>query len=270
MITINKVRQKHNVVIYFNLLQQGEERGLSFFYKKFFRALMKRTTNSIPDNCAAESIVQEAFLRLWIFRQKIAQADDTLPFLHAQVTVAIKSFYCKTQNRFHRSLLRLDDSAHYKELLQNYDLEEENFTNSEYSEQLARNNMEKVMTLLPYLPKEQQLIISFCLKYSFNYERIAYYLGGISDYEVCLKVEKTIELLKTILHNDAKVTTINARQNIATQGLIDETQAEIFRMRYELQLSFEEISAALKMDAAVVKKLFVNAHAQIKKSKQTA
>ncbi|KGE15456.1 RNA polymerase sigma factor, sigma-70 family [Sphingobacterium deserti] len=252
------------------MLQHGEERGLSFFYKRFFSALLKRTTNSLPDKCAAESIVQEAFLRLWIFRQKIAHADDILPFLQAQVSAAIKSFYCITQNRFHRSLLRLDDSGHYKELLQCYDLEEDNVTNIEYSEQLAKQNMEKVMALLPHLPKEQQLIIGFCLKYSFNYERIAYYLGGISDYEVCLKIEKTIELLKTILNNDSKIATVNKMQHIATQGLFDETQAEIFRMRYELQLSFEEISIALKMNAAVVKKLFVNAHAQIKKSKQTA
>ena len=252
------------------MLQQGEERGLNFFYKRFFPALLKRTAHSIHDECAAESIVQEAFLRLWIFRKKIAEPEDTLPFLHAQVSAAIKSFYCITRNRFHRSLLRLDDSCHYKELLQSYDLEEENVTNMEYSEQPAKENMEKVMALLPHLTKEQQLIIGFCLKYSFNYERIAYYLGGISDYEVCLKVEKTIELLKTILNSDSKITAVNKIQHIATQGLFDETQAEIFRMRYELKLSFEEISAALKMDAVVIKRLFVDAHAHIKKSKQTA
>jgi DNA-directed RNA polymerase specialized sigma24 family protein len=190
--------------------------------------------------------------------------------LQKQVSEAIKSFYCKTQNRFHRSLLRLDDLENYNDFMHSDEQDEDNIIDSSCIEQSQSDNMEKVQALLPHLPKEQQLIIGFCLKYNFNYERIAYYLGGISDYEVCLKVERSIALLKTILLSDSKIAAISHTQHIAIQGQFDHTQAEIFRMRYELQLSFEEIATALKLEPTVIKRLFVHAYAQIKKSKQTA
>ncbi|ULT22803.1 hypothetical protein KUH03_26295 [Sphingobacterium sp. E70] len=47
-------------------------------------------------------------------------------------------------------------------------------------------------------------------------------------------------------------------------------EAEIFRMRYELQYSFDQISEALQLDGGQVRKLFINAHAKIKVPKKTA
>ncbi|WP_416365218.1 hypothetical protein [Sphingobacterium multivorum] len=41
-------------------------------------------------------------------------------------------------------------------------------------------------------------------------------------------------------------------------------------MRYELQLSFEQIAEALKLNSSMVKKLFVQAHIKLKTDKKTA
>ncbi|RZF58101.1 RNA polymerase sigma factor [Sphingobacterium corticibacterium] len=255
------------------MLQNGQEKGLAFFYKKYYGYLAFRTEKATQDECAAESIAQEAFLRLWLFRENLQSEEELFQFLKTQVKSAVHAFYSKTRNRFHRSLLRLDGIEDYQEFLLGYELEDEEEEDIVYLEQLEEEKKEKLQKLeklLPHLRKEQQLFLQLCLKYSFNYERIAYYLGGISDYEVSLQVEKTIETLRQIFQSAEKMEKLNSSSRYVIQGEINEQQEEIFRMRYDLQFSFDQIAEALKLNAAVVRKLFIEAHAKIKQAKKTA
>ncbi|WP_437920832.1 RNA polymerase sigma factor [Sphingobacterium sp. LRF_L2] len=254
-------------------LREGNEKGLDFFYRKFYNYFLFRAEKATQDACAAESIVQEAFLRLWLFRENINSEEALFNFLKTQLKGAVKVFYSKTRNRFHRSLLRLDSIEDYQEFMLGYELEEEEQSNMVYLDQLEEEKQEKltkINTLLPHLKSEQQLFIQLCLKYSFNYERIAYYLGGISDYEVSTQVEKAIGQLRTIFGSAEKMSALNKPSKMIMQGEFSDQQTEIFHMRYELQLSFDQISEALNLNATTVKKLFVEAHTRIKQSKKTA
>ncbi|MBD1423473.1 RNA polymerase sigma factor [Sphingobacterium chuzhouense] len=255
------------------MLQNGQEKGLDFFYKKYYGYLAFRTEKATQDECAAGSIAQEAFLRLWLFRENLQSEEELFQFLKTQVKSAVYAFYSKTRNRFHRSLLRLDGIEDYQEFLLGYELEDEEEEDIVYLEQLEEEKKEKLQKLeklLPHLRKEQQLFLQLCLKYSFNYERIAYYLGGISDYEVSLQVEKTIETLRQIFQSAEKMEKLNSSSRYVIQGEINEQQEEIFRMRYDLQFSFDQIAEALNLNSAVVRKLFIEAHAKIKQAKKTA
>ncbi|MBD1434152.1 sigma-70 family RNA polymerase sigma factor [Sphingobacterium sp. DN00404] len=255
------------------MLQNGQEKGLAFFYKKYYGYLIFRTEKATKDECTAESIAQEAFLRLWLFRENLQSEEELFQFLKTQIKSAVRAFYSKTRNRFHRSLLRLDGIEDYQEFLLGYELEDEEEEDIVYLEQLEeekKEKLQKIENLLPHLRKEQQLFLQLCLKYSFNYERIAYYLGGISDYEVSLQVEKTIETLRQIFQSAEKIEQLIRSSKYVVQGEINEQQEEIFRMRYDLQFSFDQIAEALNLNAAVVKKLFIEAHAKIKQAKKTA
>lgn len=270
---MSKTLQRQQIEHYVSLLQRGHERGLDFFYSRFYGYLFARTFRATQDDCAAESIAQEAFLRLWLFRKQINDVEDILSFLKAQVKSAINTFYSKTRNRFHRSLLRLDAIADYNDFLLGYEIEEEEEIDIVYLEKLEeqkQHRLDQLNRLLPNLNQQQQLFIRLCLKYSFNYERIAYYLGGISDYEVSQQVEKTIDTLRSIFNSSQKMDLMNRPTKIVLQGEFDDRQAEIFHMRYELQLSFEQISEALQLNPSIVAKLFVEAHAKLKTAKKTA
>ncbi len=63
---------------------------------------------------------------------------------------------------------------------------------------------------------------------------------------------------------------LNRPRKIVLEGEFDKQQEEIFHMRYELQLSFEQIAEALKLNSSKVKKLFVQAHIKLKTDKKTA
>ncbi|WP_333886230.1 hypothetical protein [Sphingobacterium siyangense] len=270
---MNKTLQQKQTEKYITLLQSGDERGLNFFYHRFYNYLFARTYRATQDDCAAESIAQEAILRLWLFRREVKDVDHILSFLKAQVKAALHAFFNKSRNRFHRSLLRLDAIEDYQEFLLGYETEEEEEMDLVYLEKLEeekQQRLDQLGNLLPSLNQQQQLFIKLCLKYSFNYERIAYYLGGISDYEVSLQVEKTIDTLRSVFNSSQKMELMNTPRKIVLEGEFDEQQAEIFHMRYELQLSFEQIAEALKLNSSMVKKLFVQAHIKLKTDKKTA
>jgi len=254
-------------------LHQGNEKGLKFFYHKFYDYFFFRAYRATDDECTGESIVQEAFLRLWLFRENINSEADILDFLKSQVKSAIQAFYQKSRNRFHRSLLRLDSIEDYQEFMLGYELEEEQEEDVVYLEQLElekKKRMDQINAVLPNLNSDQQLFIHLCLKYSFNYERIAYYMGGISDYEVSLRMEKTIDFLRTILNSEEKMQLMAKPVEFKLNGEMTEEEAEVFRMRYELQYSFDRISEALQLDGGQVRTLFINAHAKIKSAKKIA
>lgn len=254
-------------------LHHGNENGLKFFYHKFYEYFFFRARRATDDECTGESIVQEAFLRLWLFRENVNSEADILDFLKSQVRSAIRAFYQKSRNRFHRSLLRLDSIEDYQEFMLGYELEEEQEEDIVYLEQLEaekKKKLERLNAVLPNLNTDQQLFVRLCLKHSFNYERIAYYMGGISDYEVSLRVEKTIDLLRNILNSEEKMQLITKPAEFRLNGEMTEEEAEVFRMRYELQYSFDKISEALQLDGGEVRTLFINAHAKIKSAKKMA
>lgn len=270
---MNKALQQQQTEKYITLLQKGDERGLNFFYHRFYGYLFARTYRATQDDCAAESIAQEAIFRLWLFRREVRDVDNILTFLKAQVKAALHAFFNKSRNRFHRSLLRLDAIEDYQEFLLGYETEEEEEMDLLYLEKLEeekQQRLDQLSSLLPSLTQQQQLFIKLCLKYSFNYERIAYHLGGISDYEVSLQVEKTIDTLRSVFNSSQKMELMNRPGKIVLQGEFDERQAEIFHMRYELQLSFEQIAETLKLNSSMVKKLFVQAHTKIRSTQKIA
>lgn len=203
----------------------------------------------------------------------IRDVDHLHEFLSAQLSEAGKAYYGKTVHRFHRSMLRLDGIEDSQEFMLGYEIEEEQEEDTVYLEQLEtekQQQLEQINSLLPNLTNQQQLFIRLCLRHGFNYERIAYHLGGISDYEVAQRVEQCITNLKAALSDTAKLDNAARTKPLVTEGMLSEEQAQVLAMRYDLQYSFEEIANALQLDDAKVKSLFVQAYAVIKKGKQSA
>lgn len=263
----------NNTQLHLSLLKEGKEKGLDYFYKKYFDTLCYRAERATGDLCTAESIVQEAFFRLWLFREQIKDSESLFNFLKKQIRAAIGVYFTKSRNRFQRSLLRLDGIEDYQEFMLGYDMEAEEEIDTTYIERLEEEKqaqLDKLNSLIPHLSEQQQQFVKLCLKYSFNYERIAYYLGGISDYEVSIQVEKTIETLRQIFQSQDKLNLLNKPTKLTLEGEFSDEQAEILRMRYEMQMSFDEISVTLKLNAAVVKKLFITAYTKVKPTKKIA
>jgi DNA-directed RNA polymerase specialized sigma24 family protein len=205
-------------------------------------------------------MVQDAFLKVWLLRDGLS-ADDIYQFLKQQLKKAIFIYYNTTKNKFHASLFRLDDLDNPDFLLKvNAEPEDESIEApacklAEYHEQWAQ-----VQRVIPSLPANQQQLIGLCLKCNFSYDRMANYLGGISDYVVASQVEAMLKNLKHILTGSEKLQRTDRKCTLTFSGALDELQKNVMKMRYELQYSFEEIASELCIAEAQVKLAYARAH----------
>ncbi|MFZ4263777.1 sigma-70 family RNA polymerase sigma factor [Sphingobacterium sp. HJSM2_6] len=262
LLPLDKIRRAH----YFSALKHGNERGLDHYYKLHSFDLFNRANNATKDSCISQSIVQEAFFKLWLFREKLIYEKDISSFLKFQVKNAVSDFYRKTDKLFQKSLLRLDDIEDYQQFMHSHEVSYENEIQLEKDDE-DQNRLNLIYKVLPILNKEEQLLIKLCLQFSFSYKRIANYLGGISDYQVAIKVEKIINKLGRICNSNYTSKEHNPSKRTVAECDFNDYQEEIFRMRYQLKYSFEEIAKQLKLPENKVKLLFIEAHAKLKTDK---
>ena len=266
--TTHKINEKS---FYFNKFSSGDEKGLEYFYNQLYPSLFYQRRRYIKDDVNADCIVSEAFLRLWLIRNSITCPIHLKTFLHSSTLKACKAYYKTSRHNFQRNMLKLDEIENYQEFIGGYDPETEPDPEDViYQEELDEGlklKWRQVEAVMPNLSENQQLFIQLCLKYDFNYERIAWHIGGISDYQVARSVEKTLETLKSILTSSQKLESTGKARKFKFEGDLCEEQSSILHMRYELQYSFEEIARALNLSQEHIKRAFVLAYTKVKRIK---
>lgn len=273
----NIYKTKQKAERYFQYFKDGNELGFNYFYNAYYSYYAFRAFRFVKEELVAHSIAQDAFLRLWVFRNSINDVDHLHAFVKTQMTEAGKNYYGNTTLRFHRAMLRIDSIEGADDFLLGYAEEvaddNEDTTYLAKLEKEKKERIDKLNSFLPNLNENQKLFLRLCLKYDFNYERVSHYIGGISSYEVANRFEKCLELLKGALTDTNKLNdsaVYKRSKKIVTEGELSEEQASILNLRYELQYSFDEIAKQLKLKDEKVRELFIQAHAVIKKRKQTA
>ncbi len=253
----------------FERFKAGDEKAFSHFYNHYYKHYAFRANRFVKDDVISNSIAQEAFLRLWMMRNRIKDSYDIQEFLMKQVKDAVRLFYTQNNVRFHRAMLRIDGIENFHDYIHTEERSpgEEDNVMLNYLEEEKKVQIKKIKTLIPNISQEHQLFIRLCLKFSFNYERIAYYLGGISDYEVSLIVEKCLQKLKVLLLNASRMNTLSVKRPLLVEGELSDEQMAIFKMRYDFNYSFDQIALKLNLNSKDVKNAFIEAHLSLKNSR---
>ena len=256
---------------YVDLLRNGDEIGLEHFYNRLFGSFSYKARKRVKDELASTSIAQEAFLRLWLVRDKMENIVKVITFLKAQINEGCEAFYKKPSERFHRDLIKFEEIEDYQSCFSSYDPEEDEEDAGTIAqrklEEQNKANLKIIKNFLPSLTQNEQLFIQLCLQYSFCFEKISRHLGGISDIEVFRKVKKILENLKNAIVNSNKLNTTETKHCFIYQGDLSEEQAKILQLRYELKMSFQEISIELNLSQGHVQTVFVEACSLSKKIK---
>lgn len=259
---------KIDYAFHFNKFREGNEKGLEFFYKLWYPRYYYWGLKYIKDDLNADCIVNEAFLRLWLFRQQISSVEQIEGFIKKLTSDGCKAYYKTSSHRFQRNMLRLDELENYQEFIgvedTNYDIDETIFYQQEPDE--IKKQWEQIEKVIPNLNTDQQLFVRLCIKYCFDHRRIASHLGGISNYQVAHQLEKILRELKSILTDTKKLGTVKNSQ-FTFQGDVSEEQSKILRLRYTLGYSFAEIAKELNLTQSHVQQAFAAASLKIKKTK---
>ena len=67
---------------HFLLFKKGDEKSFAFFFDLYFNQIVGFCTEFIKDRDKAKSIAQEAFLKLWLNKEKVQKLNGIKAFLY--------------------------------------------------------------------------------------------------------------------------------------------------------------------------------------------
>ncbi|RYZ35354.1 MAG: hypothetical protein EOP49_33585 [Sphingobacteriales bacterium] len=227
-------------------------------YRQYYQTFAWRCRRSVKNEVTASGMVHDAFLRLWLLRDQLS-VDDIYSFLKRQLKKAVLDYYGSDRYRFDSRLFSLDDFDNPDLLMPSMETPEDAEVTATVGLDEKDDRWLRLQEVLASLNDGQQQMVKLCLKHNFDYGRIAFYLGGISDYAVGKKVEDLVASLKQILTDGQKLDRAVGKNKIIANGSLDELQEQVLRMRYELAYSFEEVANALGLSETQVNVAYAKA-----------
>lgn len=68
--------------MHFHLFKKGDEKAFAFFFDLYFNQIVGFCTEFIKDRDQAKNIAQEAFLKLWLNKEKVRKVNGIKAFLY--------------------------------------------------------------------------------------------------------------------------------------------------------------------------------------------
>jgi RNA polymerase sigma factor (sigma-70 family) len=238
-------------------LKQGCPHALAAIYAQYRRRIFGMGRYLLRDDFVVECLVQDAFLKLWVHRDRIEGPEHILFFLLFVMKRECISYYTRPRNDFYRKIRSLESFDNYLDYMAGYDPNLD--IEAQKAQAKEQQDFELVQSVLPLLDAEGKHLIELCLKYGFEYKAIAQAMGT-SITEVSLKIKRAIATLKTIIDQGG---TPNSKQKPATiklQGSMTPAQAEILQLRCEKKYSFAAIAQSLNRTEKEVHREFVAAY----------
>lgn len=244
---------------YYIGFRDGDETALNYVYGRYYRSLFFHGKKIVEDEFAVSCIVQEAFLKSWQFREKMESMRHIYCFIRQDVNWKCYAYLNNPSNRFHRNLVGDGAVEKYSDYFFDYQAEDVNFFDEE--------KLKVIEEALPYLPANRQTIMTLYFKHGLSYKKIARRFGT-SNQAISVEVQKSLESLKKIVHAQKKLTvkatpTPHNTMERYTENMDAEMQ-QIFKLRYELKLSFTAIAEKMNITQGYVQQQYVLAHRKLR------
>jgi RNA polymerase sigma factor (sigma-70 family) len=244
---------------HFLQFKQGDEAGLSHLYAHLYNPLLKHGLRIVKDEFVVSSAIQEAFLKAWGFRERLTCVLHTYRFLRLNVTWKCYNHYREPAYRLYRNIIFTDNLDWYSHSSFH------DYADNEYVPYPAEEMLQTIYRVLPYLPPNRQTILTLYFKYGFSYNKIAKRFAT-SNQAVSLELQKGLEHLKKIIHSKKKLDkpSIVIRKPLPYEEILDGELLQLFKLRYEMKLSFEAIAARMNLSQTYVQQQYITAHARIR------
>lgn len=250
-------RKLSNLQLY-ELLKKGNPTALEHIHLRYKRLLFWVGWQVLKDDFVVDTIVQDTFLKLWLYRDTIETPNHITGFLRFVMKRDCISYVTAPKNKFNRLVASLESFENYQDYLVGYDpLKDKEFLRSQESDQKKFDEITKV---LPVLNPKRKHLIELCLEYGFQYKPIAEAMGS-SVTGISTEVSKAIDELRKILN----VTSFEQPEEKAAfkeeqSELLSSQQLEIIKRRFEQKSSFAVIAQELKLPEKEVHREFLYAY----------
>ena len=242
----------------FELLKKGNSTAFERIYVRYNKRIFWFGKQIIKDEFVVECLVQDVFLKLWEYREKMESPDHIFFFLRLVMKYSCYSHYAKPKNKFFRTVSSLESYENYQSYLAGYEPADNIQNLIDHDRQ--QHYYEEIIKVLPLLSDERKHLIELCLKHGFQYKAIANAMGrGIT--ETSNEIKHAIADLKKILnHQDKLVIKTKTVSTVEKQNQISETQSLILKLRCERKQSFANIAEELQLSQKEVHNEFIVAY----------
>jgi len=243
---------------YLEKFRNGDEDALKYVYAQVYRPLMGFGRKIITDRFVVQTLVQEAILKCWEFRQNMESMFHIYCFMRMNLRWGCLGYYKKPVNRFHYRLHFAEQDDYF------VDPDTDDTANRLYHEE----RMQLIETALPYLPPNCQTVIKLYRR-GFSLKKIAKQMGSSSK-GVHLEVQKSICFLKKMIESGREPKAVERPPRAKEQyaECMEAMMWQLYKMRYDQKMDFSVIAEQLNLPLAEVVQQYAAAHAIIKSVKK--
>jgi RNA polymerase sigma factor (sigma-70 family) len=204
-----------------------------------------------------ENIVQDAFLKLWNFRETIADLGHASRFLKQTIRWECYAYFRSPSGRFHRRLANLEDTNEHELLSCSSEPETQN--------EIAEDQLRLINNMLSFLPSgKEKSWLKLYYTDGLSHKQIAVRYS-VSVQEVNAGLIKYITRLKTII---VRPNFFNSETNIVVKPVnykfethnidgLNSEQSLIYRLRTKGKYEFSQIAAHLNLPQSYVQQQYV-------------
>lgn len=253
---------------YFLLYQKGEEVAFTYIYEHLYKPVLYYANRITGDEFANHTIVQEAFLRAWQFRERMTSMLHLFRFIRLCTRWGCYDYFRQPANRFYRQLIHPEYLEDHQAAAYDPDKEEElaGFSNTEQE----RFNL--VKDAIPYLPGNRQTIMTLYFRYGFSLKEIASRFAAPYQ-QISQEVQESINSLKKMI---LRIKLTEPAYQIASGSSppshwskhLNDLQIKICQLRLERQYNFDRIAQELNIPLWQALKEYVSAQEILKPAKR--
>jgi RNA polymerase sigma factor (sigma-70 family) len=236
----------------FNRFIQGDEQGLTGIYRHLSNPIRRYGLRMVHDEFVVNTIVQEAFLKLWAFRERMTDMDHIARFLKLTMRWECMAYYRHPMETLYRNALRLS-------WMETWDVAS---PPPEHDIVQTENRLHLVRSMIPRLPgNRQRTIVSLYAKDGLTIKQIARRLQTTTQ-AITLELYQGLDLLRALLLGPEKKGAAPPSPPGAAITLIaglSKEQSHIVTMRRNMKYTFGQIAGLLKLPQPYVQKQYVEA-----------
>ena len=248
---------------YFQQFTKGDETAFGQLYKQFYKPLLRHGLKIIADEFIVNSSIQEAFLKAWNFRERMASVLHTYRFLRLNVTWKCYDYY-RQPNQFHQRIIYTDNIDNYTKGCY--------LADSEHEEQvfaISEERLQAIDKVISYLPATRKTIFTLYFKYGLTHRQIAKRFSSSRQF-ISAELQKGLEDLKKVIHTAKKLDTpvIPRHTDTGYPECLQGELLQLFRWFAAFEVEKEEHSfdasiiaeASLSLDYPIIVKIGKSRH----------
>lgn len=235
--------------------RKGDENAFSLIHRRLLPVLLYHGRRLVSDPFVAETVVQDSFLRLWTFRNRMISEQHVYRFLRLVTRWGCYAYYRSGRQQFQRSCILYSEHMDRRP----YPLEL-----SHLKAQLrTEERLQLIDRVLPYLTPTRQNILTLHFRYGFEVRQIAARMGR-TEAAVRKELNGGVEHLQKMLHRPRSAKADSATGEPSLPLLADPQQPggqqqQVFALRRQYKWGFDRIAQTLNLQPSEVHRLYIQA-----------